>query len=58
MITLATAHPVKFADAVTRSGLKSPDLPVHMQDLFDREERYDILDNSIQEVTQYLRSRL
>jgi hypothetical protein len=29
-----------------------------MQDLFDREERYDILDNSIQEVTQYLRSRL
>jgi threonine synthase len=58
MITLATAHPVKFADAVTRAGLESPDLPVHMQDLFDREERYDILDNSIQEVTQYLRSRL
>jgi len=55
---LATAHPVKFADAVTRAGLESPDLPVHMQDLFDREERYDILDNSIQEVTQYLRSRL
>ncbi len=58
MITLATAHPVKFADAVTRAGLESPDLPVHMQDLFDREERYDILNNSIQEVTQYLRSRL
>lgn len=58
MITLATAHPVKFADAVTRAGLESPDLPVHMQDLFVREERYDILDNSIQEVTQYLRSKL
>lgn len=58
MITLATAHPVKFADAVTRAGLESPALPVHMQDLFVREERYDILDNSIHEVTQYLRSRL
>lgn len=58
MITLATAHPVKFADAVTRAGLESPDLPVHMKDLFDREERYDILNNSIQEVTQYLCSRL
>ncbi|MDO8909283.1 MAG: threonine synthase [Pseudohongiella sp.] len=58
MITLATAHPVKFADAVTKAGLENPDLPAHMQDLFEREERYDILDNDIGEVTRFLRKHL
>jgi threonine synthase len=58
MITLATAHPVKFADAVTKAGLENPALPAHMQDLFERQERYDILDNDIGEVTRFLRSRL
>ena len=58
MITLATAHPVKFADAVTRAGLENPDLPAHMQDLFEREERYDILNNDMGEVTRFLRSHL
>lgn len=58
MITLATAHPVKFADAVSRAGLEYPKLPAHMQDLFEREERYEVLDNSIAEVTRYMRSKL
>lgn len=58
MITLATAHPVKFADAVSRAGLQYPPLPAHMQDLFEREERYEVLDNSIGEVTRYMRSKL
>ncbi|MDP2381139.1 MAG: threonine synthase, partial [Pseudohongiella sp.] len=58
MITLATAHPVKFADAVTRAGLESPALPAHLQDLFEREERYEVLDNSVDEVTRFLRSKL
>lgn len=58
MITLATAHPVKFADAVTKAGLENPALPAHMHDLFEREERYDILNNDIKEVTQFLSSHL
>jgi threonine synthase len=58
MITLATAHPVKFADAVTKAGLENPALPDHMQDLFEREERYDILDNDIGEITRFLHSHL
>src|SRR5690606_8721526 len=47
MVTLATAHPVKFSDAVIRSGLNSPELPEHMRDLFVREERYAVLDHSL-----------
>lgn len=58
MITLATAHPVKFADAVTRAGLDTPELPEHMRDLFDREERYAVLDNALSAVTGYVQSHL
>lgn len=58
MITLATAHPVKFADAVTRAGLDTPALPEHMRDLFDREERYAVLDNALSAVIGYVQSHL
>lgn len=58
MISLATAHPVKFADAVKKAGLENPALPLHMQDLFEREERYDVLDNDITAVTGYMREQL
>jgi len=58
MITLATAHPVKFADAVERAGLKTPELPLHMQDLMTRPERYQVLDNSIEAVTGFISEQL
>jgi len=58
MITLATAHPVKFADAVEKAGLSSPQLPAHLQDLFERDEQYQILDNSIDAVTEFMQQRL
>jgi len=57
MVTLATAHPVKFPEAVERSGAGvSPDLPPHMADLFDREERYEILENAIKDVQGFVAS--
>ncbi len=58
MVTLSTAHPVKFADAVSRAGLDSPALPPHMSDLMDRPERYEVLDNDIDTVTRYMRDTL
>jgi len=58
MVTLATAHPVKFADAVQRAGLEFPALPLHMRDLFEREERYEVLDNNITAVTEFIQQRL
>ncbi|MDC1455440.1 threonine synthase, partial [Amylibacter sp.] len=39
MITLATAHPAKFPDAVQKACGVIPDLPSHMADLYDRNER-------------------
>jgi threonine synthase len=39
MITLATAHPAKFPDAVERATGQPPLLPLRMGDLFNRPER-------------------
>jgi threonine synthase len=39
MITLATAHPAKFPDAVEAAMGQRPTLPPRMADLFDRPER-------------------
>ena len=33
MVTLATAHPAKFAEAIAAAGLSEPVLPVHLKDL-------------------------
>jgi threonine synthase len=39
IITLATAHPAKFPDAVKKAVGVKPVLPAHMQDLFAKPER-------------------
>ncbi len=55
MITLGTAHPVKFPEAVRQSSIaKEPVLPEHLADLFDREERYTVLANHLSDVQQFV----
>ncbi|MGB2131558.1 MAG: threonine synthase, partial [Marinobacterium sp.] len=54
MITLATAHPVKFPEPVVKAGLESPQLPAHMADLFEREERYEVLANDLSKVQAFV----
>jgi threonine synthase len=39
MVTLATAHPAKFPDAVENASGIRPPLPKRMADLYDRSER-------------------
>lgn len=46
-ITLATAHPVKFGDAVASATGVVPTLPDHMADLYEREEAFSVLENDI-----------
>ena len=54
IVTLATAHPAKFSDAISAAGLKEPNLPEHLGDLFDRDERYSVLPNSLSSVTEFI----
>ena len=55
MITLATAHPAKFPEAALKAGYpREPELPHHMADLFENEERFTVLDNDIAQVHDFV----
>lgn len=54
MITLATAHPAKFADAVEAASGIRPALPAALADLFDREERLVPIANDAAAVEDYI----
>ena len=43
VVTLATAHPAKFREAVERATGIRPPLPARVGNLFDREERFIVL---------------
>lgn len=58
MITLATAHPVKFPEPVVKAGLEAPQLPAHMSDLFEREEQLQVLDNDLATVQKFVASHV
>ncbi|MGX9355313.1 threonine synthase [Roseobacteraceae bacterium S113] len=47
MITLATAHPAKFPDAVERASGMRPPLPNRMADLYERSERVTRVPNDL-----------
>tara|TARA_R110002167_G_scaffold107987_14_gene275984 strand:+ start:212 stop:1618 length:1407 start_codon:yes stop_codon:yes gene_type:complete len=56
MITLGTAHPVKFEDAVKRAGFEMPTLPHHLNDLMEREERLSVLPADLKTVQAFIAS--
>ena len=57
VVTLATAHPAKFRDAVERATGTRPMLPHRLGDLFQREERYATLPATFEAVTAYIAER-
>ena len=56
VVTLATAHPAKFPDAVERATGLRPALPDHLADLFDRTERTTPLPNDLATIQGFVRS--
>ena len=58
MITLATAHPAKFPDAVEQATGIRPALPPRMADLFDRPERVTRVANDLPTIQSLIRERL
>lgn len=58
MITLATAHPAKFPDAVeTASGIRPP-LPARMADLYEREERVTRIANNLEALKTHIKGNI
>lgn len=58
MITLATAHPAKFPDAVEAASGIRPGLPPRMADLFQRDERVTRVPNDLAALQTLIRERL
>lgn len=57
MLTLATAHPAKFPDAVERATGVRPELPEHLADLFSKPERTNDLPNDLAAVEAFVANR-
>ena len=57
VVTLATAHPAKFAEAVERATGLRPPVPARVGDLHERQERYDVLPATFEAVTAYIAER-
>ena len=57
MITLATAHPAKFPDAVEAAIGIRPELPPHMADLFGRPERTTQVENDADQLKSLILAR-
>jgi len=58
MITLATAHPAKFPDAVEAAMGTRPGLPPRMADLFERAERVTRVPNDLAALQALIRERI
>ncbi len=56
LVTLATAHPAKFADAVFAAAGTAPNVPTAARDLALRPERFDRLPAEAQAAAAYVRA--
>lgn len=56
-VTLGTAHPAKFPDAVAKAAGVHPALPARLADLASRKERFDVLPADVQAVARYVADR-
>jgi threonine synthase len=57
VVSIATAHPSKFSDAVVDAIGTRPALPPRMADLMDREEHFTVLANDFATVSDYIANR-
>jgi threonine synthase len=56
MVTLATAHPAKFPEAVEKASGIRPHLPQRLSHLLNAKERFTILPNSAPAVRDFVLS--
>ena len=54
VVSLATAHPAKFPEAVQQATGVWPSLPPHVADIFDRVERTNLVANDLADVQAFV----
>jgi threonine synthase len=58
MVTLATAHPAKFPDAVEQASGIRPPLPPRMADLYERPERVTRVPNDLAALIDHIKGQI
>ncbi len=58
LVCLGTAHPGKFPEAVEKATGIKPELPQHLEDLYDRPECYSVLPNDLNIVRTHIKDVL
>jgi len=58
VITLATAHPAKFNDAVEKSIAHKAQLPNFLSDLMTKKEQFAVIINNLETVKNYITQRV
>jgi len=54
MVTLATAHPAKFSEAIEKAGLEAAELPNNLANLHTSEEKYQVAPNDIEAIKKII----
>lgn len=58
VVTLATAHPAKFPEAVIDAGAPHPALPEFLKNIFNEEERFEVLKNNFEDVKNFISQKV
>ena len=53
-IVLATAHPAKFPDAIIKSINQKTELPNELLHINNKKENFEIIDNSLEKIKEYI----
>ncbi len=57
-VVLSTAHPCKFPEAIKNSINLKADLPDELMFVMDEKENYNIVDNEVGKIKQYIKERI
>ena len=58
LLTMVTAHPAKFPDAVEMATGVRPAFPSSLKDLFSRTERFTTLDTDLDTIKAFVRENV
>jgi threonine synthase len=58
VVTLATAHPAKFPEAVEQVTGRHPGLPPQLAEIMGGRERFAVLPNSLGAVREFIREKV
>ena len=56
-ITLATAHPSKFPEAIERSINIKPNIPNELEHVLNEKEKYDVISNDLDQIKKYIKNK-